>query len=134
MIIENLFPVLTWVSPPTSDKQASERVSEASGSILESPLTKLVGSVFSDADQLERAFCECKLRSQKSFLMKSGPNKTMKFCIENIQSGTVWHLIATQYPTFLIVHNVKLIVAPNEKPDAVTAFKKCLDGEEEESE
>jgi len=126
MIITEVFPVLMWASPPVSHEEATRRVSEASGGVLDAPMTKLVGSVFMSFEQLEKALFACNYKTSKSFLMKSGPLQTMKISCEQINDETVYHIIATEYPSFLLIHNVKLVSAPHEDPKDIETFNQTL--------
>lgn len=126
MTIFNVFPVLMWSNPPVTAEAAAARVAEASGTVMDAPMTRLVGAVFLNYDQFRRALHECKWSAKESFLMKSGPLQTMKISVENLNNGTVYQMIATEYPQYLLVHNVRLISAPNEKPEDVESFKKTL--------
>ena len=129
MIIQDIFPFFKWQVAPITLEDAAQRVSEGCGSLLEAPMTRLAGSIFLSSEQFEKALCECKQKCQRSFLMKSGPVITLKFAVENIHTGTIYHIIATEYPTHLQIHNVKMVTAPQEKPEDVEEFKKLLEGE-----
>ena len=126
MTITNVFPVLMWSSPPVTPEAAAKRISECSGGVLDAPMTKLTGALFLSYEQLEKALFECKWNAKESFIMKSGPIKTMKITAKNMNTETTYQMVATEYPHCLLIHNVKLIVAPNEKEEDVKTFNETL--------
>lgn len=135
MIQENFYPFLVWSTPPRTLDEAARRIAEhGAGSLLTAPMTRLVFSVFLNYDQFKRAMVDCKYTIQEKFEMKSGSIKTLKITVESVISHTVWHLIGTEYPQFFMIHNVKLVVAPQETPEAVEQFKANLCGEEDREE
>lgn len=134
MMIENIFPILVWTTPPNSETEAARRICEhAGGSLLETPLTRLVGCIFKDLNQLKEALKECKFGIfDEKLIMKSGPYITTYLKVVH-SSQTKYDLVVTQSPDHLMVNNVKFVQAPYEKPEAVAAFKAALNGNEEES-
>lgn len=135
MIQENMYPFLVWSTPPQTVDQAARRIAEqGAGSLMTAPMTRLVFSVFLNYEQFKRAMVDCKFSMQEKFEMKSGVIKTIKITAENVSTKTVWQLIGTEYPQFFMIHNVKLIVAPQETPEAVEQFKDSLMGDEEREE
>ena len=135
MTLENIFPLFILNAIPADDTEAARRICEhAAGDILSAPLTRLTGSIFKDLTQLKNALRECKFNIfNEHVVIKSGPCITVFLKVVH-SSQTKYDLVATQYPNHLQIHNVKMVLAPNETAEAVAAYKEALNGEPEETE
>jgi hypothetical protein len=133
MVIENIFPLFILNAIPANDTEAARRICEhAAGGILSAPLTRLTGAIFKDLNQLKKALIECKFNIfNESVVIKSGPCITVLLKVVH-SSQTKYDLVATQYPNHLQIHNVKMVLAPNETAEDVATFKAALNGEPDE--
>jgi len=126
MIRDDLMPLRARLAPPDTLDEAAERVSEVcSGTML-----GLVGCVFLDISQLEKALQECKVKVHFQLICDSGPVQTWRGEASD-PSGNTFEIWATASSArFLEVNNVRFAAASLDTDiDAVKLVHDTLKGE-----
>ena len=121
----DLMPLLARLAPPDTLDEAVERVSEVcSGTML-----GLVGCVFLDIHQLEKALWECKVKVDFQLICDSGPVQTWRGEASD-PSGNMFEMWATaSSERFLQVNNVRFATASLDTDiDAVKLVHETLKG------
>lgn len=125
MTRDDLMPLRARLAPPDTLDEAVERVSEVcSGTML-----GLVGCVFLDISQLEKALWECKVKVDFQLVCDSGPVQTWRG--EAIDpSGNTFELWTTaSSERFMEVNNVRFATASLDTDiDAVKLVHETLKG------
>lgn len=127
MTRDDLMPVRAIMAPPETFDEAVSRVSN----LCDNSMLALVGAMFIDIDQLQRAFRECKIKGEFEVLCDSGPVKTYRGEFVD-PAGNTFEVLANAWSELSCqVINVRFAQASMDTdPKAVKLVHQTLKGED----